>query len=282
MGKIPTIAIIAIVVVLIIGISVASFYFLIKPKQQELATLKDKLSQEQAVVAQKSTAEAAKAAVTAEWLKAHAELTAVSQRKSIPISMYMPLLAMTSMWYEYREDLPAVVTKYITSQGVTIQTGAAMPAPSLTPPTVPANGFLQVPEGQTLNLTVKGTMANIEKMYRNLGQLPRIATIGALSLSGTGDQLTATFPMTLYIIVEGAEVAAPPPAAAAPAGMGGPGAGMGGGPGAGGPSGGPSGGGKGKGSSDDSSGDGGGKKKGSADDSGGGGLKKGKGGGGEE
>ncbi|MHB8995797.1 MAG: hypothetical protein ACYC63_11145 [Armatimonadota bacterium] len=223
MGKIPTIAIIAIVVVLIIGISVAAFYFLIKPKQEELAGLKEKLAAEQAVVAQESTARAELAAVNAAWLKAQQELAALRERKSIPISMYMPLLAMTSMWYELREDLPKVVTNYLTSQGVTIQSGASMPAPQLAPPTVPSSGFLQVPEGQSLTLAVTGTLANIEKVYSNLGQMPRIATIGALNLTGTGERLTATFPMTLYIIVEGAEAAAPPPAAAAADPAGGPG-----------------------------------------------------------
>lgn len=267
MGKIPTIAIIAIVVVLIIGISVASFYFLIKPKQEELAALKEKLAQEQAVVAQKATAEAEKAAVDASWMKAQMELVALRERKSIPISMYMPLLAMTSMWYEYREDLPAVVTKYLVSQGVSIQTGASMPAPSLAPPNVPATGFLQVPEGQTLNLTIKGTMANIEKAYRNLSLLPRIATIGGLTLSGQGDQLTAAFPLTLYILVEGAEAAAPPPAPAAAAGGAAPGPGAGAAPG-----------GEGGGAAEE----GGGKKKGGDEGDSGGGLKKGKGGGGEE
>jgi Tfp pilus assembly protein PilO len=223
MGKIPTIAIIAIVVVLIIGISVAAFYFLIKPKQEELAGLKEKLAAEQAVVAQKTTTEAELAAVNAAWLKAQLELAALRERKSIPISMYMPLLAMTSMWYELREDLPKVVTNYLTSQGVTIQSGASMPAPQLAPPTVPASGFLQVPEGQSLTLAVSGTLANIKKVYSNLAQMPRIATIGALNLTGTGERLTATFPMTLYIIVEGAEAAAPPPAPAAAGPEGGPG-----------------------------------------------------------
>ncbi|MEI6502971.1 MAG: hypothetical protein WCP21_18335, partial [Armatimonadota bacterium] len=233
MGKVPTIAIIGAAMVLIIGISVAAFYFLIKPKQKELADLRGQLKTQLDIVAQKPTAEAQKASVDGAWLKAQTELIAVRQRKSIPISMYMPLLAMTSMWYEYREDLPKVVTAYLNSQGVTIQSGAAMPAPSLAPPNVPASGFLQVPEGQVLNLTVAGTLANIERVYANLAQIPRIATIGALNLSGTGERLTATFPMTLYIIVEGAEAAAPPPAAAV--------AGPGGMPGAGGPAAGPGG-----------------------------------------
>lgn len=234
MGKVPTIAIIAAAVVLIIGISVAAFYFLIKPKQKELADLRVQLKAQLDIVALKPTALADKAAVDSKWLTAQTELIAVRQRKSIPISMYMPLLAMTSMWYEYRDDLPKVVSAYLNSQGVTIQSGASMPAPSLAPPTVPASGFLQVPEGQVLNLTVAGSLANIERVYANLAQIPRIATIGALNLSGTGERLTATFPMTLYIIVEGAEAAAPPPAAAAPGGMAG---GMPGAAGPGGPAG---------------------------------------------
>lgn len=235
MGKVPTIAIIGVAVVLVIGISVAAFYFLIKPKQKELVDLRGQLTAQLDIVKQGPTADAEKLAVDAKWTAAQTELIALRQRKSIPISMYMPLLAMTSMWYEYRDDLPKVVTAYLNSQGVTIQSGAAMPAPSLAPPNVPASGFLQVPEGQVLNLTVAGTLANIERVYANLGQIPRIATIGALNLSGTGERLTATIPLTLYIIVEGAEAAAPPPAAAAPGGMG---AGM---PGAAGPGTGPGG-----------------------------------------
>ena len=215
MGKIPTIAVIAAAVVLVIGISVASFYFLIKPKQKELNDLRGQLKEQLDIVAQGPTALAQQKTVNAAWKKAMDELIALRQRKSIPISMYMPLLAMTSMWYEYRDDLPKVVSAYLNSQGVTIQNGAAMPAPSLAPPNVPASGFLQVPEGQVLNLTVAGTLANIERVYANLAQIPRIATIGALNLSGTGERLTASFPMTLYIIVEGAEAAAPPPVAAA-------------------------------------------------------------------
>lgn len=274
MGKVPTIAIIAVVVVLLIGISVAAFYFLIKPKQKELADLQSQLAEEKKVVEQKAQADADKAAVDAAWLQKQNELAALRDRKSIPISMYMPLVAMTSMWYEYRDDLPRVVTQYLNGQGVTIQNGATMPSPSLAPPTVPSNGFLQVPTGQALNLTVQGTLANIEKVYTNLAQLPRIATIGALSLSGTGERITATFPMSLYIIVEGAEAVAPPPAAAAgPGAMGGPEAAPPTGPPASAPSG-PKGG-------DDEDGS---KKKSkkSDDDDGGGGSKKGGGGGGDE
>ena len=229
MGKVPTIAIVAIAAVLVIGISVAAFYLLIKPKKEALTKLRTDLAAEQAVVDQKAQAEADKAAVDAAWLKAQNELEALRERKSIHISMYMPLLAMTAIWYEYRDELPKAVQKYLEDQGVTIEQGASIPAPPLTPPTVPSTGFMQVPGNSPLNLTVRGTLEQIQRVYQNLAQLPRVATIGSLSLSGTGRQLTATFPLSLYILVEGAEAVAPPPAAAPAGGLGGgpPGAGAG-------------------------------------------------------
>ncbi len=229
MGKIPTIAVVAIALVLIIGISVACFYFLIKPEKARLATLQGQLEQERQVAARKQTAESTLAATKQAWLVAQRDLEQLRERKSIPISMYMPMMAMTTMWWEYRENLPRAVEKWVADQGCTIETGAAMPAPSLSPPNVPASGFLQVPEGQVLNLTISGTMANLEKLYRSLDKLPRVATIGGLSLSGSGERLTAQVPLSLYIIVEGAEAVAP----AAPAASGGMGGGMAGGMGGG-------------------------------------------------
>lgn len=237
MGKIPTIAIIAIVAVLIIGMCAEAAYFLVEPKREELTKLRADLEAEKAVVAQKEQAEKDKAEIDQKWLQSQEELAALRERKSIRISMHMPLLAMTALWYEYRDDLPAAITRYFQSQGVTIVEGATIAGPPLAPPTVPSTGFLQVPGSSPLNLRVTGTLGAIERLYRNLAQLPRIATIGSLSLTGSGDQLTATVPLTLFILVEGAEAASPPPAPAA-AGPGGPG----GGPDAGGPPSGPEGG----------------------------------------
>ncbi|MEN6642336.1 MAG: hypothetical protein ABFE08_07830 [Armatimonadia bacterium] len=225
MGKIPTIAIIAIVAVLIIGMCVAAAYFLVKPKREELTKLREDLAAEEAVVAQKAQAEKDKAEIDQKWLQAQEELAALRERKSIRISMHMPLLAMTALWYEFRDDLPLAIKRYFDSQGVTILEGASIAGPPLAPPTVPSTGFLQVPGNAPLNLRVSGSLGAIERLYRNLALLPRIATIGSLSLTGSGDQLTATVPLTLYILVEGAEAASPPPAPAAAAGPAGPGGG---------------------------------------------------------
>lgn len=213
MGKIPTIAIVAIVAVLIIGISAAAFYLLIKPEQAKLTELNTRLDEEKKVAGQldKATGDLEKA--TADWLEAQTQLADLQERKSIHISMYMPIMAMTALWYEYRQDLPGAVEDFIKSTGCTIVNGAAMPAPSMAPPTVPSNGFLQVPEGAPINLTVEGTLADIERLYKSLSDLRRIGVIGSLSLTGTGEILRAQIPLTLYIMVEGAEAAAPPPAA---------------------------------------------------------------------
>ncbi len=223
MGKIPTPAIIAIVAVLLIGLSVAAAYFLVKPKQEQLTQLREELEAEKQVVAQRPQAEREKTEVDERWLQAQEELAALRERKSIRISMNMPLLAMTALWYEYRDDLPKAVENYFATQGVTITEGASISGPPLTPPTVPSTGFLQVPNNSPLNLRVVGPLAAIERLYRNLSQLPRIATIGSLALSGSGEEISATIPLSLYILVEGAESASPPPApAASPDDMGAP------------------------------------------------------------
>ncbi len=231
MGKIPTVAIIAIAAVLVIGISGLAFWFMVKPQQAVLADLKTQLEQEEGVAAQLDQAKNDLAEVEEKWFKAQDELAEVAERKSIHISMYHPVMAMTAIWYEYREDLPAVVEKFVRDMGCTIEQGASMPAPPMNPPTVDASGFMQVPAGQTLNLTVSGTLESIERLYLGLSELPRVATIGSLSLSGTGDRLTAQIPLTLYIYVEGAAAAAPAPAAGPGMDMMGPGMDMMGPPG---------------------------------------------------
>lgn len=255
MGKIPTIAIIAIVAVLLIGMSVAAFYFLIKPKQVELASLKGQLKTEQDKVNEGPKADKDLAAVNQKWLQAQEELAALRERKSIHISMHMPLLAMTALWYEYRDDLPAVLKTYFESQGVEIEQGAAIPAPPVTPPTMPANWFMPIPSSTPLSFRISGSLGAIERVYRNLSQLPRIATIGSLSLSGTGERLSATVPLSLYLLVEGPDApAAPAAAAGGAAGPGGaPGMGPGGPPGAGGAGGESKGEGKSKGDGEDAS-----------------------------
>ena len=82
----------------------------------------------------------------------------------------------------------------------------------MTPPAAPASGFLQEPGNQTINLTVRGSLANIERLYRGLPNWPRVVTVGSLSLTGEGDNLTATVPLTFYLLVE-----VPPGVAAAAA-----------------------------------------------------------------
>jgi len=106
---------------------------------------------------------------------------------------------------------------------VKITSGDSIAAPPNLPPAPPPNGFYRVAQ---INLGIQGTLSDIEKLYRALPEFPRIATIEGLSLSGQGNTISATLPMTIYLLVE-----VPPGLAAAGAA----GAGMMGGMGMGGP-----------------------------------------------
>jgi len=102
----------------------------------------------------------------------------------------------------------------------------------MTPPAAPANGFLQVPEGQTITLTVGGSLAALERLYKSLGQLPRVVTVGQLVIEGEGDNLRAQVPFKFYLLCEQPPQAAPAAAPGAGPGAGAPGeAGPGMGPG---------------------------------------------------
>ena len=225
MGKIPPIAIIGIIVFLAIGISCAAFFAKVKPMRVELAGVQKSLDDETQVAKQKDSADKALAQAQIAWQMAQATLSEKMARRSIPVSFGEPVMAMIALWYEYREDLPPLIEKFVQSTGCTLMNGATFPAPTMTPPAPPAGGFLQVPANQTISLTVRGSLENIEKLYRALPSFPRVVTVGNLSLTGQGDNLTCTLPLTFYLLVE-----VPPgmAAAAAAGGLGGaPGAGPG-------------------------------------------------------
>jgi hypothetical protein len=220
MGKFPPIAIIGITVALAIGLSCVAFFVKMKPMKVQLADIEKNLSDEQAVADRKKQAEDALAQANVDWLQSQATLAVKMHTRGKPISFGEPIIAMIALWYEYREDLPPLIERFVQASGCTLVSGTSFPAPPMTPPAAPASGFLQEPGNQTINLTVRGSLANIERLYRSLPNWPRVVTVGSLSLTGEGDNLTATVPLTFYLLVE-----VPPgvAAAAAPAAGGGPG-----------------------------------------------------------
>ena len=231
MGKIPPIAIIGIIVVLAIGLSCAAFFAKMKPLKLQLADVQKNLDAETQVANQKGAADAALQAAQIEWQMKQAMLSEKMARRSIPVSFGEPVMAMIALWYEYREDLPPLIEKFIQSTGCTLMNGASFPAPTMNPPAAPPGGFLQIPDNQTISLTVRGNLESIERLYRALPSFPRVVTVGNLSLSGQGENLTCTLPLTFYLLVE------VPPGLAAAAAAAAPGGGMPGMPGAGGPGG---------------------------------------------
>lgn len=200
MGRIPSLAIIGVALFLVIGLSVGALLKLINPARADLASLRDELQQEQEKADQLEATEEELDRKTDEWLEAKAKLDRLMKERSIPISWGQPFPAMVaSLWPEMRRDLAGIVEEWVAAQGVTITSGASLPAPPNTPDPAPPSGFYEL---ATINLGIQGTLSEIERLYRALPEFPRIATISSLSLTGEGDTMSATLPMTIYLLVE--------------------------------------------------------------------------------
>lgn len=215
MGKIPPIVTIVIGIVLLVGLSAAFFFLMIKPKAKELADAQAQYETDKAKADTLPQVKAQYQAAVADWMKARMDLEQLMALRSTPISFYTPIPAWIALWQEYRVTMPGVIEKFVKSFGLRIVSGMSMPAPPASPPSPPASGYMAIPEG-TVTLTVEGTLQQLERFYRSIKYCPRVMTIGGLSLSGTGNTLTATVPMNFYLLVE-----TPPGAAAAAGGPGG-------------------------------------------------------------
>ncbi len=211
LGKVPTFAIFIVAAVLIIGIVVLMQLKFIKPQKETLAQLEEELAAEEAVAAERPQAEQKLAEVQTQWEEAQVRLQQLRDTRSFAISTYQPIGAMIALWYEYREDLPRVTKEWLDSTGVTLNSNISFPTPGMAPPEIPSSGFIALP-GPT-SLSISGTMAQIEGFYSSLGNYKRVATISGLSLSGEGDALNATVPVSLYLLIETPPAAAPAPAA---------------------------------------------------------------------
>ncbi len=216
-GKVPTFAIFIVAAVLVGGIVALMHFKFIKPQKEELTRIEQELAAEEAVAAERAQAEQRLAEVQAQWLEAQDRLAQLRKKRSFWISTYQPIAAMIALWYEYRDDLPRVTKEWLDSTGVTLNSNVTFPTPDMAPPQVPGGGFITLPG--PISLSISGTLAQIESFYSSLGNYKRVARISGLQLSGEGDTLNATVPVSLYLLIE---TPAPAPApAAAPAAAGG-------------------------------------------------------------
>ena len=217
MGRIPTWGVILIGVFLFAGAGALVFMLMIKPERERLGDLQGELEEQTAIADKLDATNAQLADVTAQWLEAQQQVQDLREARSIPISFGHPAGAMIALWYEYRHDLVPLIEDWVGSSGCTIESGASFPAPPMTPPAAPPSGFMQVPGGQSISLTVSGTLEQLERLYRSLDRFERVVTISDLVLvpTGEGDRLQAPVELAIYLLVE-----APTPPAA-PAGGGG-------------------------------------------------------------
>ena len=114
---------------------------------------------------------------------------------------------MIKYWYELQEDLAPALEEYIEASGCRIIQGAALPAPTMSPPTLGPSNFIRIPQQGALSFTVQGSMEELRKLYTSLNEFDRVATIAPLNLRpvGNGDELEATVDITVYVLAEGPE-----------------------------------------------------------------------------
>jgi hypothetical protein len=101
--------------------------------------------------------------------------------------------------------------------GVTIDTKIAVNAPPQVPGDVvsPPSGFLKPLQSGEMAVTAKGTLPNILAFMERVNRAETLISVGNVKLEGTSPDITATFPLTPYLVASGPS--AQLPAGAAPA-----------------------------------------------------------------
>jgi hypothetical protein len=267
LGKIPPFILGPVGLVIIIGLTIAGYMLVVKPKNGELAKVQEQIAQQQAKAKERPQKEAERERVKQEWVTAHEGLAQRMDERSIPLSMGQPFVAMTNLWRETREDLPQLVEKFIRDSGCVLIQGAL----GWAPPTAPvdanaawlrfsvgpsgATAGVGIPGGGGAPLWVAGSMADVERLYKSLRNFPRVITIHHMGLIRLRDLMdtrmyqqvrelvdrpddeivVAPIILTIWLMTETPEAggaAAGAGAAAAPGAGPGPGAPAGGPPGA--------------------------------------------------
>ena len=261
LGKIHPLILGPVGIVLVLGIVIAGFMFMVKPKQQQIASVQDQITQEKTEADKKQQAEKALDDVKRDWESAHDGLAQKMDERSIPLSMGHPMIATMNLWREAREDLPQLVEKFVAQSGCVLVRGHGGWAPPMSPlPTstewihfavgTGSAGGAEINAVGDQPLVVAGTMGDIERLYKSLRNFPRVLTIRHLALMPlremAGTQMHATVQqildkpeddvmvgllyMDIWLMCEAAEGGGGA-AAAGGGGMGGgmPGGGMGGG-----------------------------------------------------
>lgn len=148
LGRIPPYVLGPVGLIIILGLLVAGFWFMVKPKQQETGEIKAQIEEQENKAAQRERAEADLARVRRQWEAAHDGLALKMDERSIPISMGQPLIAMMNLWDEVRESLPPLVEKFVRASGCVMVTGHPGWNPPMDP-FPPNTAWIEFPIGPT-------------------------------------------------------------------------------------------------------------------------------------
>ena len=193
MGFMKPIFFVLIGAVLVAGIVGVLAWKVVLPKRAVVADTEAQIATQQAIADQRETRLQELAEAKHQWEVAHDAIALKMDERSIPIAMSQPVVAMTNLWQEVREDLPPLVEKFVRDSGCVLVQGASGWAPPMTP-FDPGTAWIELPIGHAPGagtsiaqsgsgiLWVAGTLADIERLYKSLRNFPRIMTIQHFAL----------------------------------------------------------------------------------------------------
>ena len=194
-------------VVIIAAIAAASIFLLFKPKSEEIAKQQKEYDEKKGVADKLDQRMEAYEQARQDVLTAKVDLANYSKRfRKIHFERAGgDWDALFDLWHEYRDQMGPVIIKFMESTGCRLTSGVSMPAPPLAPIACPTNGFLQVPETGSMDVSVQGDLKQIFSLLKKLPNFEYLNEIRPVSISGTSPLLTASFPITFYFVVDAPE-----------------------------------------------------------------------------
>jgi len=196
--------------IIIIGATVCAllgvgiYFLLIKPVQEQVKVVDDKLRASLKIVALEGPTQMAFDAAVNEVSAIQSQLARYENSKMPNLSLAKRDKGMIDLWIEQVEVLGPILERWGSKGGVRLASAVNIPAPPTNPNEIDAN-VIKIPIGK---FEVEGDFRSIMKHIGEWNKCPRLVQIDRPSVSGTSPQLKASYEVTVYIFPRGA--AGPP------------------------------------------------------------------------
>jgi len=196
MNRIKRIHLLIVAVVLFVGLAVAFFMVLVKPRQKNIADWDKKITDRQKVADQLPQAQAALADAKAQLGSAEAKWQIIMRTKMSHISLADPYRAIFAIYKEIPTYEPQLMAAFARDKRVKLNSRLGFSQYGFTPPPTSLVGR-DYP--QTLNLSAK-SFPDLLSWLRNTESLPRVLELGgSIAISKSSAGISATVPGVIHI-----------------------------------------------------------------------------------